>query len=493
MHSTALDWDRRLIPLPVATAAGGTDKRTSVLLLHLVLTGSLVGAGLLERAVQLDWEALLYPSCVTLTLSFLWILGSWLWLRGTLFEPYPLFMTAAGLFNGGQAFLEVFHLNPDGILGGRSSPETLVPSLYLVTISLLATHAGALCAAGRKVPAGFRDRSEDSRRLAATRMVGWALLAVAAVPAFQLLRSSLSIVLDYGYVWLYRRDESIAVTWALTGLLVPGIIFLLAGAKNNRGIQGFCLVIAAVYALVNLFLGARAAAVMSAVSIAWVFDRVGRRISRGLVLALAVLALVMFSWVRETRATSGRWRLSMSAQMESLVNLQNPIASSISEMGYSLVAVTHTLALVPSVRDFDRGISYLYAASAIVPNLGWDVHPGKAHGLLCDWITQTVEPLIAASGGGLGYSFIAEAYLNFGWAGGPLCLLIVGYLVSRLFLLADGADPARQALAASFLCSLFVFVRGESAIVIRGLVWYAVVPYLLVTAISVGKSGRQRA
>lgn len=232
---------------------------------------------------------------------------------------------------------------------------------------------------------------------------------------------------------------------------------------------------------------------MSGVSIAWVFDRVGRRIPRALIVALAVVALVVFSWVRETRSTSGGWRLSIRDQMESLANLQNPIASSISEMGYSLVTVTHTISLVPAVRDFDRGVSYLYAASAIVPNLGWQVHPGKAHGLLCDWLTQTVEPVVAASGGGLGYSFIAEAYLNFGWVGGPLCLLVIGYLFTRVFLLSDSDDPAMQAFVASFLCSFFVFVRGESAIVVRGLVWYAFIPYLVAIAISArNRKGLQR-
>jgi hypothetical protein len=52
-------------------------------------------------------------------------------------------------------------------------------------------------------------------------------------------------------------------------------------------------------------------------------------------------------------------------------------------------------------------------------------------------------------------------------------------VLSWLFLRADGADPARHALAASFLSFFLVFARGEAAIVVRGLVWYAVLPYLL--------------
>ncbi len=222
---------------------------------------------------------------------------------------------------------------------------------------------------------------------------------------------------------------------------------------------------------------------MSCVAVAWVFDGI-RRIPRSLICLCAIGALLVFPLIRETRNTSGRDRLSWESQLESASNLESPISSCISEMGHSLTTVTHTMALVPDIRPFDLGASYLYAATAIIPNLGWDVHPSVAHGLLADWLISTVNPETAYSGGGLGFSFIAESYLNFGWFGGPLWLGFVGFCITTLFLKADGADPAKQALVGSFLAFFFIFARGESAVVTRGLIWYAVVPYLLVTAIT---------
>jgi len=229
---------------------------------------------------------------------------------------------------------------------------------------------------------------------------------------------------------------------------------------------------------------------MSALTVAWIYDSVAYRIPRKFIVAAAIAGLIMFSLIRETRGTGARWRLSLDQQIETLSNLQDPISTAIGEMGYSFVTVAHTIALVPAVRDYDLGTSYLYATTAIVPNLGWEVHPGIAHGLLCDWITKTVEPMVAASGGGLGFSFIAEAFLNFGWFGGPLWLGFVGYLFTRLFLQADSGDPAKQALVASFLSFFLVFARGESAIVVRGLVWYAVIPYLAAAVITTGQRWR---
>jgi oligosaccharide repeat unit polymerase len=489
MHSMALDWSRPGTRLD-ASGRSNADRITRLLAGHFFLFALAIAAGLLEHAVQPHRELLLYPACLGLTLSVVWILWSWAALRGTLFDPYAIFMIAASLFNGGQAFLELFHLNSGGMLRGRVSPEQLLPAIYLVTLSLLAIHGGALFAALKKLEP--RPANTNDEHLArATRGVGWLLIGLAAVPAIIFLRTSLSIVLEDGYMGLYRREGSTSVIWAFTGFLVPGVVFLLAGARNSRAIRGLCFAIASGYAAVNLFMGARAAAVMTGVAVIWVFDRLSRRIPRILIVALSIAALVAFSWIRETRGLGGASRLSLDQQLETISNLQDPLASSIAEMGYSLVTVTHTVALVPSIRDFDHGLSYLYAGSAIIPNLGWEIHPGKSHGLLGDWLAQTVDPVMAASGGGWGFSFIAEAYLNFGWAGGLAWLGFIGFLITRLFLRADLGDPASVAFVGAFLSSFLVFVRGESATVVRGLVWYSVIPYLMVAALSV-RSRRNR-
>jgi oligosaccharide repeat unit polymerase len=225
-------------------------------------------------------------------------------------------------------------------------------------------------------------------------------------------------------------------------------------------------------------------AAMICIAVAWVFERSIRRIPRALILVLALLALLVFPLVRETRLTGGQYR-SLGDQIDVLSNLDDPLSSSVSEMGHSLVTVTHTMTLVPETRPYDYGESYLYALTTIIPNLGWAVHPSVSHGLLSDWLINTVDRVTAAAGGGLGFSFIAEAYLNFGTFGGPIWLGLTGFALVWLFLKADGNDPAKHAFAASFLSFLFVFTRGESAIVARGLVWYALVPYALACLMTV--------
>ncbi len=466
-------------------------RRGPVYVVHGLLLMLLISAGLVAPVMQLDHERMLYPACVAVSTMFVWMLASWYWLRRTLFEPYPLFILSAALFNAGQAFLEVFGMNPNGMLKGRVSPEVLTPALYQVAVSVAFLHAGALAATARRK--ADDDEVLGDRRQKASRIAGWCLLAAAIVPTIVLFRSSFSLVMDFGYMSLFRNLNTMSTTLAISSFFVPGVIFLLAGARNKRGIQMFCLTATACYAGAYLFMGARGSAAMCCVAVAWVFDRSIRRIPRPVILTMGLVAMLIFPLVRETRGTGGRYRMSLEDQLETLGNLENPISSSVSEMGHSLVTVTHTLTLVPESRPFDYGASYLYALTAVIPNVGWAVHPSVAHGLLSEWLVKTVDPFIAAAGGGLGFSFIAEAYLNFGWYGGPLWLGVVGFALSWLFLKADGGDPARQALAASFLSFFFVFARGEAAIVARGLVWYAVFPYLLAVAVTIRSRKRGQA
>src|SRR5439155_4400876 len=140
----------------------------------------------------------------------------------------------------------------------------------------------------------------------------------------------------------------------------PGLIFWLAGSRDQRGWRYICLAATFLFVALHLFLGERAAAVMSAVPIAWLVERQGRRIPRSLMAAVAVTALIVFAVVRQTRDTAGWSRLSWDQQIAALANLQSPLSDSIAEMGYTMVVVAHTISLVPAARDFDSGISYLY-------------------------------------------------------------------------------------------------------------------------------------
>ncbi len=147
--------------------------------------------------------------------------------------------------------------------------------------------------------------------------------------------------------------------------------------------------------------------------------------------------------------------------------------------------IAYTIELVPKFREFQWGADYLYALFTVVPNLFWKLHPTVDRGLAGLWLAWAVRPEFAAIGGGLGYSFIAEAYLNFGWFGAPIALGVIGFLFAKFTLwAAKSKEPDRMAAVASFISFFLFFARAESGVMVRSVVWYSWFPYLSVCLLS---------
>lgn len=451
----------------------------------------------LNPTLGLSVESMIYFCSVFLVVVFVWSLWSWYALTKSLFDPYVMFLIAAMLFNGGHAFLRILHLDEGGVLEGgfisalhgAFSSEIALKTLFLVTLGLVAFHTGGLLS----VPAYRRDLlkgktiAESTPQTAyALRLIGWGLLAISLVPACLFLKDSIALASTSGYFATMAGDRVYGLAAALEKLaafIVPATLFLLAGSKDHRFNITLSTLTMLGYSLALLFVGARHGAVMSLCAYAWVYHRSIRPLPKALLLGAGTLGLfVVMPLVRAFRDdVVGEDRFSPTALFNAYLSIENPIAFLLAETGNSMRTVAYTVDSVPVYRDFDLGESYLYALSTIIPNLFWEVHPALAHGTLSQWLFQMAAPTMADEVGGffgLGFSFIAEAYLNFGWYGAPLALGIMGFLLGRLVLWADtSSDPARVAMVGAFAAFFLIYARAESHQVFRDLVWYSLIPY----------------
>jgi oligosaccharide repeat unit polymerase len=392
-----------------------------------------------------------------------------------------LVFLSALLFNGGQALLEVFGLNPDGILDGQFDSALIVRVLRLVLGGLAGLHCGAVIALYRS--RGERRRApsaEPHSRLVAVRTIGWCLLALSVVPNVLALRDAFWTVQSSGYLALFQQAVQPAgfasAPLIIAEFVAPGIFLLLAAGRRLEVRTAAAVLL--VYAAIALFLGLRGSAVVPLVAAAWLWDRCGRRLPRSFLVVIGVALLIaVFPLVRETRVAPGKERSSASYLAKSYSEIENPLVSTLSEMGKSMITIAFTLELVPRERAYDMGGTYAYGLLTVMPSLFWDRHPAVVHGVPSSWLVETVDPYLAAQGGGIGYSFIAEEFLNFGALGPPLISLLIGYLFGRFCLWAERGSAARLAVMASFLPHLLFFARGDFSDLPRALVWYGLGPY----------------
>jgi oligosaccharide repeat unit polymerase len=461
-----------------------TSTKTAPFILgQILLIAAVVWAKVLLDQGGCGAETMVRITCIWLPLQFMWMLYSWSASGSRLFSPYLLFVVSVVVFNAGQAFLECFGMNKNGLLSGLVSENTLAYTLTFVLYSLSVMHLGALIAARRGTSRNVRRPvSFVSPRI--LRLTAAGLFVISLVPSLMTWGQAARLVADSGYGALYQADTAtgFGASYAvMSGFLVPAGFLLLASGKVHMPSRvAACLLISA-YVFLQLFLGFRGGAMVVLVAFLWLWHRVIHRLP--LVLTMAVLcaiAVFVLPIVGLTRNTAGRERTSLSAYITAYSEMDNPAVSILSELGGSMIAPAYTIQFMPAEHDYELGASYGYALLSLVPNLFWQVHPAAVHSP-SKWLVETAEPGTARAGGGLGFSVIAEAYLNFGFLGSALPLGLIGWAVGSLSCWTDKSlAPQRACFVAIALVPLLMYGRAEAGNVIRGVVWYAGIPYLIV-------------
>lgn len=475
---------------PARRTPAATEGQPRAVLVALAMQSWVVALvslmGYIHASFYLPSASWIYPMCALMLILAIWHLWSWRFVNGSMFDPYAFFLIAALIFNGGHPILEVFGLNRNGILYDRFDSDLLLQTIYLVNLCLAGFHFGALLSFWF-VEHYHQTRPNTSPSLdaRAVRIVGWILLAISIGPAISNYLSQIQIVSNSGYFALYQQESSTGVRASgriLANFLIPAIFFLLVGS-NGRPLERYAsLALIMGNAAVLFYLGMRSDAVMPLLFYGWLWHRSVRRIPAGLMMAVALLMIgVVFPLIGQTRNSNIEDRFSINYMVDTLVSLENPLVASLTEMGGSMQTVAYTIMLVPSERPFDQGASYFFSLLTLFPNLFWDIHPTIARGLPSDWLTWQINPWLARQGGGLGFSFVAEAFFNFGWYGSALAMIVTGFLFGWLILWSSRSnDPARMAMVAVLFSFALFWVRQESTMVIRPLVWYALGPYLLI-------------
>jgi hypothetical protein len=476
---------------------------------------------LLKTTTYFQPEALIYPCCCGLLVLSIWFFGSWFWLTRRLFDPYTIFLVSAILFNAGQALLEVFHLNHLGLLRGHFSAATLSNTLFFVTFGLCAFHLGALLSlvacnglaslSGLNQP--FKRVSARTRRnftqpsdiAASTRhnpgrqsattpkpldaspgmiWVGWGLASISILPSIYVFFQSLKVVLTQGYQGLFQGDQDTSVAAApavLGGFLIPAAVFLFTGSTVKDSLvyrkwtRNIAIGLMIFYVVSQLLLGQRRKVGSAIAALIWLWHEWIAKLPTAIVLGTAVALALLFPLVAASRNSA----VSQGINLDTLfAGESNPLINTLNEMGGTMLTTAYTMDLVPSARPFQMGADYGYAFLTLVPNFFWKLHPTIERGLAGNWLVWSVDPEFAYRGGGYGYSFIAEAYLNFGWVGGPIALGVIGFLYAFFVLWAINSKlPARIALLATFSVFFPFYARSEASLHVRALVWYALMPY----------------
>lgn len=450
------------------------------------------------RAYELGDGDFTYGLCVFLGIFSIWSLWSWKRVTGYYCDLYSLVLLTLVLFSGGQAILEIFELNPHGILNGIHPESVTKDCVLLVVNCLMAFHSGALLHAftlRNRKPAEIAAMEETAKP---SRGLGTIMIMISLAPASYVLYQDWIVAQAYGYMALYQQSNvpTGVDNWyaILATFLVPGALLLLAGSQGRYIGVLIPWILIAVPSVAYLLIGHRNVGLQALAALLWLHSAAIKPISRKFVILGVVIGLFVVPALASLRDDPAYSKNKLEFLLNAFEKIESPLVSNLTEMGGTLSTIVYTVELVPQVRPYDWGLGYLTALTTVIPNLFWDIHPAQKRGAPTEWLINQVDPYVARFGGGIGFSMIAEAYLNFTWYGAPFFMLFLGFTVGSFVLwVLERPDSLRLATEASLISFVLFFARADSHMIMRPLFWMCLIPYLIVSYLGRPTSLRVRA
>jgi hypothetical protein len=181
-------------------------------------------------------------------------------------------------------------------------------------------------------------------------------------------------------------------------------------------------------------------------------------------LAAVLIAIPISRQIRDTKLSER----TMAAGELSLAPLE-----AIQEMGGSLRPLVHTIDLMEN-EPYRWGRTYLQALGQVVPNLSlrWqgDAYLPVEELPPSHWVSRLAAPWNYQNFGGLGFSAVAEPYMNLGPWGVALAFWLLGYglvRVDRVGLLR----PTQLACLGMALGPLLWATRNGAGVFVRPAIW----------------------
>ena len=439
--------------------------------------------------------------------AFGWVLFAvslltWKRLTGSLFSLYSIFLVFAYLFTFGQCLMWAVGIHLPGEIGTALLYTLPVPpaieilKTQLVTlIGLSAFHTGAVLTYQKDRPAGQSTAAEESKIKRQRKML-FQICVVTSIISTPLMFSSIirNIFINrvYGYGAALYNAEVTATQNNLILLLrlmyIPSIIGLLITSRYRKKVVVICYVNFAVFFLLGLFAGDRGEWLFPLCLLVWMHHKYHKRINAGKLIRYALLAIVLTILsvaVRNSRSMG----ITVAGIREAISGESNPIVSAIFELGGSMRPAL--IVIRYGWHTYPYGNSYLFALLGMITERVIMLFiPGYAS--LSNWFSRVFLGIRY----GAGFSFVAEAIMNYGPFGSVPALLIEGIVFSKIIFSTENTDytafPLKTFFGISTAYAMLQTIRNTLLVATK--MWFfstilILAAYYLYSSLA-GKSGK---
>lgn len=424
-------------------------------------------------------------SCAALLVYALLISGSLIITQRV--NAYSMILIVSFPFFWGGQLLDALLLKPERhyVSNALLSAQEIWAGSCFVLVVLLFLHAGYLLISSRANSKSTIEKSPEDREYSrlCLRRACLIVFAICLIPTIITLGRNIILTQAIGY-GARMTDSSLQLSGAenVFGILAGITPFALLGlfVTRNHGEKKSIIAIMT-YILVYMLQGSRITAfvlLMVVITLYFLlFSKSNLRTQLIQVGAVFVTIAIVFSFV-----SLGRGVLSSGGDVLATFSKSNPFVESIAEAGQTFTVTATVLSHTPQYVPFSNGRAFVAGIAYVLPNA-----------LTGSVITQvpSVDETYShflVSYGGVGSSFVAEGYFNFGnWS---LVLfffygIALAYMQRSIERACKEGDFVRLfAAAAAFMVAIF-FVRSDCRVFFRNYVW-GPLPIILV---ALGLSG----
>lgn len=303
------------------------------------------------------------------------------------------------------------------------------------------------------------------------------LIFVFIVPSFFYYFNKIKDTISLGYgATISNEAYTGGFLNILSGFMVPLFILLFLSIKKRY--FNYIMLLMCYFAMV-LFSGTRIQLISLGITLLYIAIRKGLIKTQGFIKIFRMIICIfifgvglnLLSYVR-----SGGNLLNILSYFE-YFNENNVFYSMLTETGYTGFVNMVVISLSGNNVAFVSGLSYLTGIIYVIPNV-------LTVPLIGDFFfnTDMVFKSYITEYGGVGSSFVAESFFNFGW-GGLLLLFILGYIfgniISQMNKAIDNDDALNGFLPIYSFSMIIFFVRSDTVTFFRNYVWFGLTLYFL--------------
>ena len=404
------------------------------------------------------------------------------------FDFYAILIVITFVFMFGQHFLYWLNIYPKDmiILTDRVHSEALYDTGFLVCFSIIAMNIGYLLINPPKTVRDslYQKSFDDERCRFCLYKAGKVFFFISLVPTLIELVTNIYLTFTVGYAERltnseYKRSGITNITGIISGFMIPAIIALFISRKPK---QKWPVIVLVGYTILYTLSGSRINTMILLVSTLYIQNKFFTKLNKkriALYLVAAIIVMFAFSVVSSARKNIGIGKDNFSMIQSSIDEIaeNNPIVSALSEAGYTFEATSAVIDNCPNNKPYNKGLSYISGLLYIIPN-GFT---GDFYNSIASSTDDTFKGYINAYGSGIGSSFIAEAYWNFGYV--SLLLMIVfgcfiGKICSKIDVAIKTKDYSIIYICLYVLITITFYVRSDTRTFYRNFIWFGL-PVLL--------------